>query len=108
SAGVSYLFCGKKEVNLHVALRKLGNAFHLKKLMLQGGGKFNGAMLKAGLIDEISHITVPVADGGMGISSFFDIPGAPPAKAAATLRLRSFKQLRGGAIWARYKVIARH
>jgi riboflavin biosynthesis pyrimidine reductase len=108
AAGVSYLFCGKKEINLPSALQKLGAAFKLKKLMLQGGGKFNGAMLKAGLIDEISHITVPVADGGVGISSLFDIPGAPPARAAATLRLRSHKLLAGGAIWARYQVIARH
>ena len=33
SAGVSYLFCGRKEVDLRVALRKLGNDFHLRKLM---------------------------------------------------------------------------
>jgi riboflavin biosynthesis pyrimidine reductase len=108
SVGVSYLFCGKKEIELHTALQKLGTAFKLKKLMLQGGGKFNGAMLGAGLVDEISHVTVPVADGGMGISSFFDIPGDAPSKAAATLRLLSHKQLTGGVIWARYKVIARH
>ena len=102
AAGVSYLFCGKKQIDLHVALRKLGSAFHLRKLMLQGGGKFNGAMLQAGLVDEISHITVPVADGGAGVSSFFD--GHPSAKSAATLRLFSHKLLRGGAIWCRYKV----
>ncbi|MDB6108472.1 MAG: Bifunctional deaminase-reductase domain protein [Pedosphaera sp.] len=108
SAGVSYLFCGKKEIDLPTALQKLGAAFKLRKLMLQGGGKFNGAMLGAGLIDEISHVTVPVADGGVGISSFFDIPGDPPPKAAATLRLLSLKQLAGGVIWTRYKVIARH
>jgi 2,5-diamino-6-(ribosylamino)-4(3H)-pyrimidinone 5'-phosphate reductase len=108
SAGVSYLFCGKKEIDLPTALQKLGTAFKLGKLMLQGGGKFNGAMLKAGLVDEISHVTVPVADGGVGISSFFDIPGDPPSKAAATLRLLSHKQLAGGVIWTRYKVIARH
>jgi 5-amino-6-(5-phosphoribosylamino)uracil reductase len=70
--------------------------------------KFNGAMLKAGLVDEISHLTVPVADGGTGVSSFFDIPGPAPAKAAATLRLRSHKLLPGGVIWARYQVIAKH
>jgi riboflavin biosynthesis pyrimidine reductase len=108
AAGVSYLFCGKKEINLHVALQKLGGAFKLRKLMLQGGGKFNGAMLKAGLVDEISHLTVPVADGGAGVSSFFDIPGEAPAKAAATLRLLSHKQLPGGVIWARYRVIGKH
>ena len=108
SAGVSYLFCGKKEINLHTALQKLGKAFKLRKLMLQGGGKFNGAMLGAGLVDEISHLTVPVADGGSGVPSFFDIPGNPPPKAAATLRLLSHKQMPGGVIWAKYKVIAKH
>ena len=108
SAGVSYLFCGKKEIDLHVALRKLGSAFRLRKLMLQGGGKFNGGMLHAGLVDEISHVIVPVADGGTGIPSFFDIPGDPPRKAAATLRLLSHKQLPGGVTWLRYRVVARH
>jgi 2,5-diamino-6-(ribosylamino)-4(3H)-pyrimidinone 5'-phosphate reductase len=108
AAGVSYLFCGKKEIDLPMVLQKLRSAFKLRKLMLQGGGKFNGAMLRAGLIDEISHITVPVADGGVGVSSFFDIPGNPPGKAAATLRLLSQKQLPGSVIWARYRVIAKH
>ena len=108
AAGVSYLFCGKEKINLHVALQKLGNAFRLRKLMLQGGGKFNGAMLKAGLVDEISHVTVPVADGGAGVSSIFDIPGKASTKAAATLRLLSHKKLLGGVIWARYRVVARH
>lgn len=108
SAQVSYLFCGRREVDLHVALRKLAVAFKLRKLMLQGGGRFNGAMLRAGLVDEISHITVPVADGGMGISTMFDIPGDPPPKAAATLRLLSRKALPGGVTWCRYKVVAKH
>ena len=33
---------------------------------------------------------------------------AKPKKAAATLRLMSHKQLPGGAIWQRYRVVARH
>jgi riboflavin biosynthesis pyrimidine reductase len=73
--------------------------------MLQGGGKFNGAMLQAGLVDEISHITVPVADGGAEVATMFD--GGPSAKSAATLRLFSHKILRGGAVWCRYKVTKR-
>lgn len=106
-ARVSYLFCGRREVDLHTALRKLATAFKLRKLMLQGGGKFNGAMLRAGLVDEISHLTVPVADGGIGISSMFDIPGEAPAKAAATLRLFSRKAMPGSVMWCRYRVVAR-
>lgn len=65
-------------------------------------------MLEAGLVDEISHLTVPIADGGVGVQSMFDIPGEAPAKSAATLRLTSHKLMPGGVIWARYKVIARH
>ncbi len=107
SAGVSYLICGQQAVNLKVALTKLASAFRLRKLMLQGGGRFNGAMLKAGLIDEISHVIVPVVDGGLGISSFFDIPGAPPHTAAATLRLLSRKALPGSVTWLRYRVVRR-
>ncbi len=105
AAGVSYLFCGKKGINLGVALQKLSTAFKLRKLMLEGGGKFNGAMLKAGLVDEISQVIVPVVDGGVGITSFFDIPGKPPPKAAASLRLISRKELPGSVNWLRYKVV---
>jgi 2,5-diamino-6-(ribosylamino)-4(3H)-pyrimidinone 5'-phosphate reductase len=108
TAGVSYLFCGKREIDLSTALRKLGQAFKLRKLMLQGGGRFNGAMLRAGLVDEISHLTVPVADGGLGVASMFDIPGKPPAHAAAKLRLLSHKLMPGGVIWARYRVVEKH
>jgi riboflavin biosynthesis pyrimidine reductase len=108
TARVSYLFCGARQIDLKVALQKLGRAFKLQKLMLQGGGKFNGAMLNAGLVDEISHITVPIADGGVGVASMFDIPGKAPSRSAATLRLLSHKTLPGGAIWARYRVVARH
>ncbi|MDB5328036.1 MAG: RibD family protein, partial [Phycisphaerales bacterium] len=107
SAGVSYLFCGEKTIDLKTALDKIVKHFGLKKLMLEGGGSFNGAMLHAGLVDEISHLTIPIVDGGKGIQSIFDIPGNAPKMAAATLKLRSTKKLRGGVIWSRYKVVGR-
>jgi riboflavin biosynthesis pyrimidine reductase len=106
-ARVSYLICGKKQIDLHTALEKLAKHFKLRKLMLQGGGTFNGAMLKAGLIDEISHLTVPIADGGTGVQTMFDIPGESPAKSAAMLKLQSHRLMPGGVIWARYKVARR-
>src|SRR4051812_43962069 len=64
-AGVSYLICGRgKQIDLRAALEKLHRTFKLRKLMLQGGGTFNGAMLAAGLVDEISQVIVPAVDGG--------------------------------------------
>jgi riboflavin biosynthesis pyrimidine reductase len=103
-AGVSYLFCGKREIDLKLALDKLRRVLGIRRLMLEGGGTFNGAVLEAGLIDEISQIVVPVADGGRGIQTVFDIPGDAPNKAAAALRLRSYRRLPGDVSWFRYLV----
>ncbi len=105
-AGVSYLFCGKREVDLHIACDKLARKFNLRKAMVQGGGKMNGSFLAAGLIDEISQVIVPIVDGGQGVSGFFDIPGDAPKKAAFHLKRQSFKVMAGGAIWVKYKVAA--
>jgi riboflavin biosynthesis pyrimidine reductase len=57
-------------------------------------------------VDEISQVVVPVVDGGRGIATMFDIPGDPPPKAAAALRLRSHRRLPGGVTWVRYRVRA--
>lgn len=103
-AGVSYLFCGPREVDLMVALDKIRRRLSIRRLMLEGGGTFNGAVLHAGLVDEISQVIVPVVDGGRGVTTIFDIPGDPPRKAAAALRLKSYRKLPGGVSWFRYRV----
>ena len=107
AAGVSYLFCGSDQVDPRKALRKMGSALGLRKLLLEGGGTFNGAMLKAGQVDEISQVIVPVVDGGMNVAGFFDIPGPAPRKAAASLRLIKQQKLAGGILWHRYRVTGR-
>ena len=103
-AGVSYLFCGERHVNVGTALRKLRTVLGLRKLMLEGGGRFNGALLQAGLVDEISQVVVPVVDGGVGVPGIFDIPGPASRRAAASLRLISQRTLPGGVHWLRYHV----
>ena len=107
AAGVSYLFCGKDHVDVRVACRKIGSKLGLRKLLLEGGGVFNGAMLKAGLIDEISQVVVPVVDGGMGVPSLFDIPGRAPRMAASQLRVIGQRKLPGGVNWFRYRVMGK-
>src|ERR1700685_1583343 len=52
SAKVSYLFCGRKHLNLSIALTKIRARLGIRRLMLEGGGIFNGAMLKEGKGDE--------------------------------------------------------
>jgi riboflavin biosynthesis pyrimidine reductase len=109
-AGVSYLFCGEREVDPALVLKKLGAAFKLRKLMLQGGGTFNGSFLRGGLVDEISQVMVPIADGGGGkVTGFFHLPDGekPPAKSAALLKLMSNRKMPGGVVWLRYRVVGK-
>jgi len=104
AAGVSYLFCGRDRVDVRIALNKIAGVLGLRKLLLEGGGTFNGAVLKAGLIDEISQVIVPMIDGGVGVAGICDIPGKAPSKSAATLRVIEHKKLPGGVNWFRYRV----
>jgi riboflavin biosynthesis pyrimidine reductase len=107
TAGVSYLFCGRERVDVKTALRKIRKVLGIRKLLLEGGGTFNGAMLKAGLIDEISQVVVPVIDGGAAVAGICDIPGKTPKQAAAALRPIRHRKLPGGVNWFNYRVVTR-
>jgi riboflavin biosynthesis pyrimidine reductase len=72
SKKVSYIFGGKKELDLALVLEKLNKLFNIKKLRIDGGGHVNGSFLKAGLIDEFSLVLAPVADGTIGSPTVFE------------------------------------
>lgn len=63
SVGVSYIFAGKKEMNLEMALEKLWSNFFINDLLLEGGSEINGAFNRAGLIDELSLVQSSVIAG---------------------------------------------
>jgi 2,5-diamino-6-(ribosylamino)-4(3H)-pyrimidinone 5'-phosphate reductase len=100
--GVSYLLAGARDANLMLALEKIGARFGVRTLMLEGGGKINGGMLRAGLIDEVSLLVAPVADGRMGTPALFDLDGdgAMPRR----LALEAVERRAGDVLWLRYRV----
>lgn len=67
---ISYLFAGKDEIELPRALEILGSDFDVTHLLLEGGGGINGSFLELGLIDQISLLLVPLADGTPGPTTF--------------------------------------
>lgn len=105
SKNVSYVFAGKDSIDLSVALHKLQTLFGITRVRIDGGGKVNGSFLKAGLIDEISLIVVPVADGSVGTPTVFDAEAEHGERVTTPLRLESAKTLEDGALWLRYKII---
>ena len=61
SIGVSYIICGKDDIDINVSLEKLRLKFGIKLLLLEGGSLINGSFNKAGVIDEISLVQVPLS-----------------------------------------------
>jgi riboflavin biosynthesis pyrimidine reductase len=100
--GVSYVLAGAREVDLTLALEKVGDLFGVKTLMLEGGGHINGGFLAAGLIDEVSLLIAPVADGRIGTPALFDIGGA--GATPRLLVLEAVERLSDDIIWLRYRV----
>jgi 2,5-diamino-6-(ribosylamino)-4(3H)-pyrimidinone 5'-phosphate reductase len=100
----SHIFAGKTSIDLKVALAKLRKLFGISKVRIDGGGVVWGSFLKASLIDEISHIVVPVADGSIGTPTVFDAEQGYTKRKAKALRLKSIKRLPGGVLWMVYLV----
>ncbi len=70
--GVSYIFAGKSELDLALAPDILNRELDVKRLLLEGGGGANGALLRAGLVDELNLILCPAVDGAKGAPGVFD------------------------------------
>jgi 2,5-diamino-6-(ribosylamino)-4(3H)-pyrimidinone 5'-phosphate reductase len=103
--GISYLFAGRDSFDLPTVLDKLATGFKIKTLMLEGGGKTNGSMLRAGLIDELSILVAPVADGSSGTPACFDTLGPAPRDAPGVRwKLRSMERRADDIIWLRYSL----
>lgn len=105
--GVSYVFAGAEGDQVGVALETVGAEFGIHHLILEGGGRTNGAFLAAGLIDEVSTLICPTIDGLSGIPTIFEAYGPPGSHPAANLHLRlsDCEILEGGVVWLRHDVV---
>jgi riboflavin biosynthesis pyrimidine reductase len=82
----------------------LGEHFGIRTLLLEGGGRINGAFLEAGLVDELSLLLVPGIDGRREVPAVFD--GVNPSRTlAVALELKSVERRPKGALWLRYEVV---
>jgi riboflavin biosynthesis pyrimidine reductase len=102
---VSYIFAGTNDLDFNTALEQLHEIFGIKKLMLEGGGNINGSLLNAGLIDELSLLILPLADGTSGTPTTFEITSQISKQPATELQLVNFEKLPYDVLWLRYQVI---
>ncbi len=102
---VSYIFGGKKELDLELVLQKLYRLFGIKRVRIDGGGHVNGSFLKAGLIDELSLVLAPLADGTIGAPTIFEAEEGYGKRKATHFKLTSVKKIYDDFLWLRYETI---
>src|SRR6201995_4078821 len=106
SENVSYIFAGKSELDLALALDILNRELGVKRLLLEGGGGAHGAFLRAGLVDALNPVIVPAVDGAKGAPCVFDSTEAESDRRApvTAMTLESSRVLDGGAVHLRYRI----
>lgn len=101
---ISYIIAGKEHLDCALAAQKLKELFHIETLMVSGGGFINWSFLQAGLIDELSLVLAPVADGENNTVTLFEKSGHLPQTPPVAFALKSVDRLAGDGLWLRYLV----
>lgn len=100
--GVSYVVAGKEQLDCARLLHELKTHFGIERLMIAGGGYVNGSFLQAGMIDEVSIVLAPVADGNTRSISAFENHDFLTMQAAVGLTLLEVQRIDGDGLWLRY------
>ena len=103
--GIAHIIAGDDHVELRVALEELNARFGVKTIRVDSGGTLNGALLRAGLIDEVSVLITPALVGGTTPRSIFTAPDLTSPDGVIPLKLRHVEQLRGETVWVRYEIV---
>jgi riboflavin biosynthesis pyrimidine reductase len=88
-AGIPHLVAGEGPVDLDLALHLLHEHLGVETVVATGGGRLSGALLRAGLVDEVDVEVLPAAIGGRGTPALFDAPPLLPHQSPTRLRLLS-------------------
>ncbi len=100
--GISYLFAGREQLDCALLLEKLAHRFEIQRLMIAGGGTVNWSFVQEGLIDELSLVIAPVADGSTTAVSIFERAEFLPPHEPTAFVLKEAKPLEGSGLWLRY------
>lgn len=98
--GISYLFAGKDDLDCAVCMTRLKEVFGIERLMIAGGGYIDWVFADAGMIDELSLVIAPAADGEDRVTVFEKC--SKSSSQAISFTLKDVQKLEDNAVWLRY------
>jgi 2,5-diamino-6-(ribosylamino)-4(3H)-pyrimidinone 5'-phosphate reductase len=72
---------------------------------VDSGGTLNGALLRAGLVDEISVLLNPCLVGSKGSNSLFKALDLTESEGTIQLVLTHMEKLKDEVVWLRYETL---
>ncbi|MBQ8383250.1 MAG: dihydrofolate reductase family protein [Clostridia bacterium] len=93
---IPYIFAGETEIDVEEALMKLNDYLGIRSILLEGGSVLDGAFQRAGVIDELSLVSVPIVADKDDKPLFWD-------SVQENYRRIEAVPLAGGALWLRYQ-----
>lgn len=91
--GVSYIIAGRDSLDCQLAAQKLKELFGINKMQICGGGTVNWSFISQGVVDELSLLLSPAADGDPSTPTVFERMKQSDRSKPALFHLKSVSQL---------------
>lgn len=102
---IPYLISGRRQVDLEGVMEKLKKTLGVDCVVSTAGSRLNGALLRAGLVDEICLVLLPAVIGGFETPTLFRSPDLGPNDWPVRLELLSAEGEPGGRVRLHYRVV---
>jgi 2,5-diamino-6-(ribosylamino)-4(3H)-pyrimidinone 5'-phosphate reductase len=102
---IPYLVAGRERVSLAQVMAKLSSLLGVSTVISTAGSRLNGALLRAGLVDEVSLVLAPALVGGTATPTLFESEDLGESEWPTRLELLSVDSDRGGRVTLRYRVL---
>lgn len=102
--GASYILAGKDTLDCRIAAEKLYDIFGIETILICGGGTVNWTFLQQGVLDELSLLLAPVADGSPDTVTVFEKIPSLTESSPVQFCLKKVEQLENDGVRLLYTV----